>query len=217
MMQKAIMLGMREAKYHPLEPMGRAIGKVLQGLVQLSLSDDFSILEADNGAGTRMDGYSLGIAYFEVEEDTLTRAQADRLIQYVREGGALLILHNGICFQDALARPLFPARFIGHPPYETMPLLAFSADPQGHEVMEGIPSFTLPEEAYMFEIADMEALSPFLWFEYEGMRYPAGWAKEYGCGRMVYLTPGHQADVCENQAFARLLQNAAKWTMGSAW
>ena len=203
---RGIMFGDYKAMYHPLEPMGRQLRQTLSPvLATLTLTDDHTLLE-----GKALAEYALCIAYFEVENN-LTRAQAEGLMAYVRGGGALLALHNGISFQDPLEAPPLAIRFTGHPPYEAMPFLQFTSDAQPHEIMEGIASFSLPEEAYMFDIHTPQGIHPFLWYAYEGQRYPAGWATPCGLGKIAYLTPGHSQAALENSTFASLLQKAASW------
>ena len=205
MQRQAVIFGNTHAKYHPLVPMANGIRETLLALVEVTAEENYEKLSLDE-----LSRFALCIAYFEVEEP-LAQEQVQNLLDYVRKGGALLVLHNGIAIQEPPQKAIFSARFLGHPPYDEMPVLSYTATQ--HTITEGITSFSMPEEAYMFEVESMEKLSPFLWYDYEDERYPAGWANEYGRGRMVYLAPGHSAEVWKSNTFARLLCNAVAWAM----
>jgi len=41
----------------------------------------------------------------------------------------------------------------------------------------------------------------------------AGWAYEYGQGRVVYLPHGHNLEVNRHPSFQKLLNNAARWLL----
>ena len=44
-----------------------------------------------------------------------------------------------------------------------------------------------------------------------GAAAPAGWAYDYGKGRVCYLGPGHMLAILWNPEYIKLQQNTARW------
>lgn len=112
---------------------------------------------------------------------------------------------------------------------------------QGHPVTEGVPeTFSLTDEPYLCEIFEDE-VTPLLrssarfdrehffsatnaiegeMYSREGWDHPpgsnlAGWAKEIGKGRLVYLQPGDGEGAYSNPHYRRLVENAIRWVARS--
>lgn len=112
----------------------------------------------------------------------------------------------------------------------------------GHPVTDGLPaSFEIVDEPYLAEIFE-DGVMPLLrsdatfdrdhffsaslavkgeMYAREGWDHPAGsnlagWAKEIGKGRLVYLQPGDGPGAYENPDYRRLVENAIRWTAESA-
>jgi hypothetical protein len=82
-----------------------------------------------------------------------------------------------------------------------------------HPITAGVEDYTITDEQH------------FLWFDYDrvqlllksrgqnGMESAAGWAYDYGLGRVAYLANGHTLEILQQPMVQRLLHNAARWLL----
>ncbi len=129
-------------------------------------------------------------------------------VDYVEAGGGLLVVHSGTAeYRDTQTlRPLMGGVFTHHPqqcPVTVEPL----AD---HPLTVGSESFTLVDEHYFMEMADVE-VDHFLTTTSEHGEQPAGWTRQVGNGRVCVLTPGHNVEVWLDPPYQTLLQNGLLW------
>jgi type 1 glutamine amidotransferase len=149
-------------------------------------------------------------------------------VDYVEEGGGLLVIHSGTVGgknTDALDN-LIGCRFLGHPnncPVTVQPV-------KRHPVTEGVAMFCEIDEHYRLDVTAQNAdvliasYSPPQGEEtkYEEDPYhntqaavcPAGYVRTQGKGRVCVLTPGHLLPVWLNPQFQKTLANALRWTSG---
>ncbi|QHW32953.1 ThuA domain-containing protein [Paenibacillus rhizovicinus] len=204
---QALLLGdFTEAPWHPLEPARAEIQSILAPEFLLTATEDYNVLNELNQAE-----YPLCISYTDCWNRALAPEQTAGLLRYVAGGGGLLVIHNGVSLQSSpeLAQ-LIGARFTGHPPYQSLNYHPV----YGHHLLDGVESFALDEEPYLFELDSLAARTEFLTFEFEGERYPAGWERAYGLGKLVYLQPGHHAPSFKPASYQRLVRNCARWASG---
>ena len=157
-----------------------------------------------------------------------TDAVQDAFVEYVENGGGLLVVHSGtVAGKDTgKLNRLIGCRFISHPnqcPVTVQPI-------KPHPVTEGVGAFCKPDEHYHIEIlakdADMlvAAYAPPQGEEakYESDPYDnapggiiaAGYVRTQGKGRVCVLTPGHNLEVWHNSNFQQLLENGLRWCGG---
>ena len=84
-----------------------------------------------------------------------------------------------------------------------------------HPITAGVTDYEITDEQH------------FLWFDYDkvtlllksrgqnGMESAAGWAYQYGKGRVAYLANGHTLEIMQHPMAQRLLRNAAKWLLNT--
>jgi type 1 glutamine amidotransferase len=135
--------------------------------------------------------------------------------RHVSDGGGLLALHTAvICFDDwpAWGRMLGGAWVWGqshHPARQRVEVQLLAGN---HPVTSGLPDFSLVDELYQalaFEPgAQVLASGRTLGDE---RRHPVAWAHQFGAGRVLCDTLGHDADALRQPAHAELLQRAAHW------
>ena len=99
------------------------------------------------------------------------------------------------------------AKFLTHPPMEEI-----TFTPVSHAITQGCQAFTLPEEPYQFEFVndDKEII---LEYSYRNQSYTAGWSKQVGTGRLIFLTPGHTADIFDCKEYITLIQKSMEWCL----
>lgn len=140
---------------------------------------------------------------------------------FVGSGNGLLLVHAATWYNWQDDWPEYYRNFIGggtssHPPLGEFEVYVVD---QEHPVMEGVPErLTIVDELYRFrrdeEGADMHVLAMAIEAE-TGEEYPAAWTVEYGDGRVVNITLGHDGDAHRHEAYIAMLQNSIKWLAGS--
>ena len=136
--------------------------------------------------------------------------EANAFEHFVANGGGALLLHNGISIQsqDRLLT-LAGAKFLGHPQHEVIRF-----EPSAHPVTESCKSFSLDEEPYQFEfVPDNKEI--ILTYQYKNQKYPAGWCKNSGKGRLIYLCPGHTPEIFDCPQYQQLIRQSMDWTLNS--
>jgi type 1 glutamine amidotransferase len=145
--------------------------------------------------------------------------QGKAVRQFVENGGRALFLHNvthvGLTNPDF--RHVLGAAYTGHPPIRTFKVKVKNAD---HPIAQGVRDFIVTDEQhymqydkdpkYIFlESVNEEGLD----YNKQGPSAPAGWAYDYGKGRICYMSPGHLLTVLWNPEYIKLQQNAIRWLM----
>lgn len=192
----------KDAMYHPFDGVDERLQNMFPDKKLLCTDDTRQLLtlKEQNIVGV--------ISYLDIWDSALTNEEAAALQCFVEQGGALLLLHNGISIQNQdNLRVMMGAKFLTHPPMEEITFI-----PKPHAITEGCTVFSLPEEPYQFElVADNKEI--FLEYSYRGERYVAGWSRQVGNGRLVFLTPGHTADIFDCPEYIQLIQNSLLWCL----
>ena len=138
--------------------------------------------------------------------------QEEAIEAFVRYGGSFMPLHNaGWAYPSRNGyRRVMGGYYQGHPP-----VLPFDVTVENnrHPVTEGVEDYEITDEQH------------FLWFDYDrvdlllrsrgrdGRESAAGWAYEYGEGRVVYLANGHTLEILRHRMVQKLLHNAVHWLL----
>lgn len=201
--EKILVLGnYQDAMYHPFQGVDKRLEDMLSGLELVCTDRTAELLKLEE------EGYRGVISYLDIWDSTLTGPEAEALEDFVRKGCAALVLHNGISIQGReRLKDMVGARFLTHPPQE--PILFRE---KSHPITEGCGEFELSEEPYQFEMSedDKEIILLYL---YRGQEYPAGWCKSVGQGRLVFLTPGHTAEIFDCPEYRKLIQRSMDWCL----
>jgi type 1 glutamine amidotransferase len=141
----------------------------------------------------------------------LTPEIEDAVLQHVRAGKGLFIVHAGTCYRNnARLRALTGGAFLQHPPPCPVTL-----EPQtGHPVTVGVHATTVHDEHYEMVLDDPQA-AVFLRTRSQHGVQPAGWTRQEN-GRICVLTPGHTQAAWEDPQFQKLLHNGLRWAAGKS-
>ncbi|SFS71187.1 ThuA domain-containing protein [Paenibacillus sp. BC26] len=193
------------APYHPLINIQEELSAILgEEQYEISYTDNYNSLDADI-----LHACDLFISYTDCWSLPIETEQAAALMQYVHQGGSLLVIHNGISLQSREeCVELIGARFTGHPDYQTLDFRFTHAE---HPITDGVEPFSLEEEPYMFEFHPAGSVNLLMEYVLEGQRYPAAWTDNRGKGRLVYLMPGHHKPSFLHPASRQLIRNSADW------
>lgn len=200
-MKKILVIGMYEkAMYHPLTGVDRYLTSI-QPDVQFTFSEQICDL-------CKAEEYDAVISYWDDWDEPISEDSSLALQQYVKNGGNLLVLHNGISVQlQECLEKMIGARFITHPAQEEITFVI-----KDREFTKGCKEFVLVEEPYLFDMEDDDK-DVFMHYVYREKEYPAAWQKEYGNGKIIYLMPGHTPEKFRNQEYTKLIQNCINYLL----
>ena len=149
----------------------------------------------------------------------ISREQGRAVKEFVAGGGGVLFFHNVtyISPHDEDFRDVLGAVTEGHPPIRTFRVKVTNRD---HPITRGVNDFVVTDEQHymryekdpkhlLLESVNEEGLT---WKDL-GASARAGWAYDYGKGRVCYLAPGHLLSVLWNPEYVKLQRNAARWLL----
>ena len=149
----------------------------------------------------------------------ITPEQGKAVRRFVENGGAALLYHNVtyISPHNDDFRDVLGAVTLGHPPIRPFKVRITNRE---HPITRGVRDFIVTDEQhYMVYQKDpkhllMESVNEdgLAWKEH-GAKAAAGWAYDYGKGRVCYLAPGHLIDVMWNPEYVKLQKNAVRWLL----
>lgn len=203
MKKKVLIVGTYvNAPYHPFQQVDHALAELLAPDFDVTVTDDLSVFQ-------RMQGYDLCISYIDMFDAALPEGTGEAILSFVRGGGGLLCLHNGISLQtDERLLHLIGGKFTEHPPQTE---LRFTPAEDGF--LQGMEGFSMSEEPYQFEMSGDEVV-PLLRYQYEGREYLGGWCRTEEKGRVVFLTPGHNIAAFRFAAYLIMIKKSAEWAIG---
>ena len=142
----------------------------------------------------------------------MTDAQQQAIWDFVHNGGAFLALHNshGIYPEGGLYYKLFGGNYGGHPPPETFTI---RVENKNHPITQGVEDFETFDEQHMSKY-DLDREHLLLRnISRANKSAPAGWWRELGKGRFVYLAPGHTPEALGHPMMQRLIRNSMRWLL----
>jgi len=188
--------------YHPLAVIIEIMRAILPDY-DLAFTEDRNFLLKET-----INKYDVLVSYADSWKSALDKKQMAGLLNYVSDGGKLLVIHNGISLQSNFEfANMVGARFTGHTEYTR---LKYSFVDAGEKSINTFESFDMDEEPYRFEFAAFTEKNIFMEYELDGVRYPAGWNVSYGKGKVVYLSPGHDIGTFENIRYQKIIREIVK-------
>jgi type 1 glutamine amidotransferase len=149
--------------------------------------------------------------------------QGKAVRDFVENGGGAFFYHN--CGHISLGNEDFRhvegAIYTGHPairPYRV------KMTDRNHPITRGVSDFTVTDEQHyviydkdpkyvLMRSENLDGLSYTGSRGNQGTSCEAGWAYEYGKGRVVFMAPGHMIANLWNPEYQKLQKNAVKWLL----
>jgi hypothetical protein len=149
----------------------------------------------------------------------ITPEEGKAVKDFVRGGGGALFYHNTtyISPHNQDFRDVIGAITQQHPPLRPFKVKIVNSD---HPITKGVNDFVITDEQH-FESYEkdpkyilMQSVNEdgLTWRDL-GTSTVAGWAYDYGQGRVCYLAPGHTIAALWNPEYEKLQKNAAKWLL----
>jgi len=149
----------------------------------------------------------------------MTVEQGKAVKEFVQNGGAALFYHNVtyISPQNQEFRDVLGAVTREHPPLRPFRVKIVNKD---HPITRGVNDFVVTDEQHfvkyekdpkyiLMESVNEDGLN---WRD-AGSSSVAGWAYDYGKGRVCYLAPGHVITALWNPEYEKIQKNAVKWLL----
>ena len=149
----------------------------------------------------------------------ITAEQGRAVKEFVHNGGAALLYHNvtNIAVYNDDFRDVLGAVYRGHPPIRPFKVKITNRD---HPITKGVNDFVVTDEQHYMEYQKepkyvfMQSVNEDnLAYRDMGPTCAAGWAYDYGKGRVCYLAPGHLIEDMWNPEYEKLQKNAARWLL----
>jgi type 1 glutamine amidotransferase len=137
----------------------------------------------------------------------------------VNDGGGALLYHNVpyISPHNEDFRDVLGAVTEQHPPLRPFKVKVVNKD---HPITKDVNDFVVTDEQHFVKYDKdpkyllLESVNENgLTHKDLGTSSAAGWAYDYGKGRVCYLAPGHVITALWNPEYEKLQQNAAKWLL----
>jgi type 1 glutamine amidotransferase len=153
----------------------------------------------------------------------MTEDQGKAIADFVSAGGGFYPLHNSshISLSSKNYRAVMGGAYIGHPPLRPFEVHATA---NAHPITAGMKPFMVNDEQHYVEY-DKDPKYVILESEnrdgltYEtggrqlGTKSPAGWAYDYGRGRVVFTAVGHTIHAMWNPQYLELQRRSVRWLL----
>jgi hypothetical protein len=159
----------------------------------------------------------------EPEADYWIKPEQGKAVKdFVSNGGGVLFYHNVtyISPHNDDFREVLGAVTQEHPPLRPFKVKIVNRD---HPITRGVSDFVVTDEQhYMAYQKDPKYLllqsvnENGLTFKDLGTSSAAGWAYDYGKGRVCYMAPGHVITSLWNPEYEKLQKNAVRWLLRQA-
>lgn len=149
----------------------------------------------------------------------MTAEQGEAIQAFVAAGGAALLYHNVtyIAAANPQFRQVLGAATEGHPPLRPYKVQVVNPN---HPITRGLSDFVVTDEQHylVYDLPPEQLLlrsvnEDGLTFKELGTQCEAGWAYDYGQGRVCYLAPGHTIPALWNPTYVQIQQNAVRWLL----
>jgi len=153
----------------------------------------------------------------------MTEAQGAAIRDFVSNGGGFYPMHNSshISLSSKNYRDVMGGAYIGHPPLRPFEVHATA---NAHPITAGMKTFVVNDEQHyvdydkdpkyvILESENRDGLT----YETDGRRLgtksPAGWAYDYGKGRVVFTAVGHTVHALWNPQYVEVQMRAVRWLL----
>lgn len=139
--------------------------------------------------------------------------QTEGFKQAIAQGKPLLGLHSATAAlkKDTEHLPTYTeiigALFKTHPAIHTFPVVIKE---RNHPITKNIEDFEIYDEMYFYE-KEAEGSTVLIEAAHEGEKTPIAWTRNYGKGKVFYISLGHGEEAASNVSFQQLVLNALIW------
>ena len=149
----------------------------------------------------------------------ITPAQGKAVKDFVSSGGSALFYHNVtyISPHNDDFRDVLGAVTRDHPPLRPFKVKIINKD---HPITRGVNDFVVTDEQHFMDYQKDPKYLLMQSVNEDGLTHrdfgasaAAGWAYDYGKGRVCYLAPGHVISALWNPEYEKIQKNAVRWLL----
>jgi hypothetical protein len=149
----------------------------------------------------------------------ITTEQGKAVKEFVQNGGGALFYHNVtyISPHNEDFRDVLGAVTREHPPLRPFKVKIVNKE---HPITRGVNDFVVTDEQHFVKYEKDEKYILMQSVNEDGLTWRdngsssvAGWAYDYGKGRVCYLAPGHVITALWNPEYEKIQKNAVKWLL----
>jgi type 1 glutamine amidotransferase len=151
----------------------------------------------------------------------ISEEQSAAIMEFVSQGNGFYALHN--CSNISLSphgkkyREVMGGAYIGHPPLRPFRI---QATKNAHPITQGMRPFVVNDEQHyvvydknpehvLLEAENIDGLT----FQDLGTKSVAGWAYDFGKGRVVFTAAGHTIHAMWNPQYVEIQKRAIRWLL----
>jgi type 1 glutamine amidotransferase len=149
----------------------------------------------------------------------MTEEQGAAVKDFVMSGNGFYSLHNNshVSLSSKNYRDVMGGAYIGHPPLRPFEVRVVNKE---HPITQGIEPFMVNDEQHYVEydkdrkhiLLESENIDGLV-YESLGTKSVAGWAYDYGKGRVVFTAVGHTNHAMWIPSYLRLQKQAVQWLL----
>lgn len=149
----------------------------------------------------------------------LQEEQAVALKDFVNAGNGFYSMHNNshVSLSSKTYRDVMGGAYIGHPALRPFKVRVVNSS---HPITQGIHDFMVNDEQHYVEydkdkkyiLLESENIDG-LTYQNLGTKSTAGWAYDYGRGRVVFTAAGHTIHALWNPEYVKLQKRAVQWLL----
>lgn len=203
-------IGGNRLPYHPFDVHGPALERALQtDAIDVTLTTARDELES-------ISDFDVLVDY--LTDSTLEDRQLAGVLDFVEDGGGYVGLH---CAADltsrrgdnreqpiSVLRELIGGHFLEHPQPSTFTVNVVDSH---HPITADLDHFEVWDEPYVLDVDP--AVRVLLRMDHpENGDMAVAWVKEYGDGRVLYCSLGHDWPALEHDTVRQLLRRGVRWT-----
>jgi len=159
----------------------------------------------------------------EQSEPWITKEQGAAIKDFVEAGGALYALHNSshISLSSQDYREVMGGAYISHPALRPFKVSVVNKD---HPITRGVQDFIVNDEQHfvtydkdpkyiLLQSENIDGLTDVAEGKDLGAKATAGWAYDFGKGRVVFTAVGHTLHAFWQPEYFKLQKNAVRWLL----
>ena len=159
----------------------------------------------------------------EQPEPWITKEQGAAIKDFVQNGGALYALHNSshISLSSQDYREVMGGAYIDHPPLRPFKVSVVNHE---HPITRGVQDFMVNDEQHfvtydkdpkyiLLRSENVDGLTDVAEGKDLGSKAIAGWAYDFGKGRVVFTAVGHTLHAMWHPEYLKLQKNAVRWLL----
>jgi len=153
----------------------------------------------------------------------MTEAQGAAIKDWVNAGGGFYPMHNSshISLGCRNYRDVMGGAYVGHPPLRPFEVHATA---NAHPITAGMQTFVVNDEQHyvaydkdpryvILESENRDGLTYETGGKKLGTKSPAGWAYDYGKGRVVFTAVGHTVHAMWNPQYVEIQKRSIRWLL----